>query len=126
MKHTTIIGTAIAAAWPRSMRITVSGNTDPRDDGRFKPCADRNARANSIPTPVPTSPLVVTAGRTAASVQLSLVGEDGSVAATVDDPGGVDGDAYFVGSDDVYFIDRTAVKAIGSTAPSRPWARCRR
>jgi hypothetical protein len=46
-------------------------------------------------------------------VQLTLVGEDGSIAATVDDPGGADGAAYFVGSDHVYFIDGTTVKAIG-------------
>ena len=65
------------------------------------------------PTPVPTPPSVVTALRTGAAVQLSLVGEDGSVAATVDHPGGADGDTYFVGSDHVYFVDRTAVKAIG-------------
>jgi hypothetical protein len=57
--------------------------------------------------------LVVTAVGTETGVQLTLVGEDGSVAATVDDPGGADGDSYFVGSDHVYFIDGTAVKAIG-------------
>ncbi len=51
----------------------------------------------------------------ATSVQLSLVGENGSVVATVDDPGGVDGHAYYVGSDDVYFLDGTTVKAFGRT-----------
>jgi hypothetical protein len=65
------------------------------------------------PTPVPTPPLVVTALRTGTAVQLTLVGEDGSVAATVVDPGGAEGDSYFVGSDHVYFIDGTEVKAIG-------------
>jgi hypothetical protein len=48
-------------------------------------------------------------------VQLSLVGENGSVAATVEDPGGVDGHAYHVGTDDVYFLDGTTVKAFGSS-----------
>ena len=47
-------------------------------------------------------------------VQLSLVGEDGAVAGTFLDPGGVDGDAYAIGSGDVYFIDGTAVKALGA------------
>jgi hypothetical protein len=56
---------------------------------------------------------VVTALGTGTGVQLTLVGEDGSVAATVDDPGGADGDSYFVGSGHVYFIDGTTVKAIG-------------
>lgn len=46
-------------------------------------------------------------------MQLSLVGEDGIVAATVNDPGGIDGDAYFVGAAHLYFIEGTAVKAMG-------------
>jgi hypothetical protein len=56
---------------------------------------------------------VVTAQRSGGGVRLSLVAEGGSVVATVDDPGGVDGHSYYVGSDDVYFIDGTTVKAIG-------------
>ena len=46
-------------------------------------------------------------------MQLTLIGEDGSVAATVDDTGGAHGNSYFVGSNHVYFIDGTTVKAIG-------------
>jgi hypothetical protein len=46
-------------------------------------------------------------------VQLTLVGENGTVAASTNDPGGVDGDAYTVGTDHVYFIDGTTVKAMG-------------
>lgn len=46
-------------------------------------------------------------------MQLSLVGEDGSVAATVDDAGGVDGASYYVGSHHVYFIDGATVEAVG-------------
>jgi len=42
-----------------------------------------------------------------------VVGEDGIVAATVNDPGGIDGDAYFVGAAHLYFIEGTAVKAMG-------------
>jgi len=65
-------------------------------------------------TPEATPPLVVTARVTSATgVQLSLVGENGSIVATVEDPGGVDGHAYYVGSDDVYFLDGTTVKAFG-------------
>jgi hypothetical protein len=44
--------------------------------------------------------------------QLSLVGENGTVAATVSISAGIDGDAYHVGSDHVYFIDGTVVKAL--------------
>lgn len=75
-----------------------------------------------LPTPSPTAspaPLIVTArsagpqGTPWTAVQLSLVGEDGAVAGTFDDPGGVDGDADTVGSAAVYFIDGTAVKALG-------------
>jgi hypothetical protein len=70
------------------------------------------------PTPAPAVPLVVTApcsgcvGTGGTGVQLTLVGEDGSVAATVDDPGGAYGNSYYVGSSDVYFIDGTTVKAL--------------
>ena len=56
---------------------------------------------------------MVTARGTGTGVQLTLVGEDGSVAGTVNDPLGAEGDSYVVGSDHVYFIDGTAVKAIG-------------
>lgn len=47
------------------------------------------------------------------AVQLTLAAEDGTVAASVNDPGGVDGDAYTVGTDHVYFIEGTTVKAMG-------------
>jgi hypothetical protein len=80
-------------------------------------CGPATPTATPVPTPSPTPapplPLVVTAQGTGTSLQLTLVGEDGSVAATVDDPGGAHGDSYFVGSDHVYFIDGTTVKAIG-------------
>ena len=56
---------------------------------------------------------MVTALRTGTTWRLTLAGENGSIAATVDDPGGVDGHAYYVGSDDVYFLDGTTVKAFG-------------
>jgi hypothetical protein len=67
----------------------------------------------------PPAPLVVTFRNTgpAASpwtaVQVSLVGEDGTVTGTFNDPGGTHGDAYTVGSNHVYFIDGTTVKAMG-------------
>lgn len=71
------------------------------------------------PSPPPAPPLLVTfrdtgpAGTPWTAVQLTLVGEDGTVAAWVNDPGGVDGDAYTVGSNHVYFIEGTIVKAMG-------------
>jgi hypothetical protein len=77
------------------------------------PSPTPTAGATPSPTAVPSPPLVVTAVGTGTGVQLTLIGEDGSVAATVDDPGGVHGDSYFVGSNHVYFIDGTTVKAIG-------------
>jgi hypothetical protein len=104
MKLTTIIGTAIAAV---GLAACGSSPGTPTARPTLAPTA------TPVPTPSPTPPLVVTALRTGAAVQLTLVGEDGSVAATVDDPGGADGAAYFVGSDHVYFIDGTTVKAIG-------------
>ena len=76
----------------------------------------------SLPTPSPTTappaPLVVTSreagpsGTPWTAVQLSLVGEDGTVEATYLDVGGPYGDSYAVGSDHVYFIDGTVVKAM--------------
>jgi hypothetical protein len=76
-----------------------------------------------VPTPSPTAappaPLVVTfrntgpAGSPWTAVQVSLVGEDGTVTGTFNDPGGAHGDGYTVGSNHVYFIDGTTVKAMG-------------
>jgi hypothetical protein len=76
-----------------------------------------------VPTPSPTvappAPLVVTFRNTGpqlapwTAVHVSLVGEDGTVTGTFDDPGGMHGDAYTVGSNHVYFIDGTIVKAMG-------------
>lgn len=80
-----------------------------------------------IPSPVPTpspivarpAPLVVTFRNTGpadspwTAVQVSLVGEDATVTGTFSDPGGTHGDAYTVGSNHVYFIEGTTVKAMG-------------
>jgi hypothetical protein len=72
----------------------------------------------ATPTPAPPAPLVVTfreagpAGNPWTAVQLSLVGEDGTVVGTFLDAGGENGDSYTVGSDHVYFIDGTMVKAL--------------
>ena len=108
MKLTTIIGTAIAA-----VGLAACGSSPVTQTARPTLAPTATPVPTPSPTPVPTPPLVVTALRTGAAVQLTLVGEDGSVAATVDDPGGADGASYFVGSDHVYFIDGTTVKAIG-------------
>jgi hypothetical protein len=108
MKLTTIMGTAIAA-----VGLAACGSSPGTPTARPTLAPTATPVATPSPTPVPTPPLVVTAVRTGAAVQLTLVGEDGSIAATVDDPGGADGAAYFVGSDHVYFIDGTTVKAIG-------------
>jgi hypothetical protein len=100
----TIIGTAIAA-----VGLAACGSSPGAPTAR----PTLAPSATPVPTPSPTPPLVVTALGTGSGVQLTLVGEDGSVAATVDDPGGADGDSYYVGSHHVYYIDGTTVKAIG-------------
>jgi hypothetical protein len=82
------------------------------------PVPTASSAPTSSPTPAPPAPLVVTfrdAGPSGApwtAVQLSLVGEDGAVEATYLDVGGPYGDSYAVGSDYVYFIDGTMVKAL--------------
>src|SRR4029077_6203889 len=104
MRLTTVTGIAIAA-----LGLVACGSSPVTGTAR----STATPMPTRSPTPAPTPPLVVTTAGTGTGLQLSLVGEDGSVAATVDDPGGADGNAYFVGSDHVYFIDGTTVKAIG-------------
>src|ERR1039458_2871090 len=112
MKRTTIIGSAIAA-----VGLAACGSSPVTTTARPTLAPTATPVPTPSPTPAPPPPLVVTALRTGNAVQLTLVGEDGSVAATVDDPGGANGDSYFVGSDHVYFIDGTTVKAIGTDRP---------
>jgi hypothetical protein len=100
VKLTSIIGTAIAAV---GLAACGSSPVTPTARPTLAPAA--TPVPTRSPTPVPTPPLVVTALSTGSGVQLTLVGEDGSIAATVDEPGGVDGASSYVGSDDVYFID---------------------
>ncbi len=109
MNLRTIIGTAFAAI---GLAACGSSSTTPAASPTPSPTA--TPVPTPSPTPVPTPSLVVTpGGNSATAVQLSLVGENGSVAATVEDPGGVDGHAYYVGTDDIYFLDGTTVKAFG-------------
>jgi hypothetical protein len=119
MKLTTIIGSAIAAvglAACGSSPVTPTARTSLATIATPIPAS--TPVATPSPAPVPTLPLVVTVpctgcvGAGGTRVQLTLVGEDGSVAATVDDPGGAYGNSYYVGSSDVYFIDGTTVKAL--------------
>jgi hypothetical protein len=83
------------------------------------PPATASAMPTPSPSPSPAPPLLVTfrdtgpPGTPWTAVQLTLDGEDGTVVASTNDPGGVDGDAYTVGTDHVYFIDGTTVKAMG-------------
>jgi hypothetical protein len=107
MKLTTIIGTMVA-----TVGLAACGSSPGTPTAR--PTLAPPAPTPS-PTPAPPPPLLVTALGTGTSVQLTLVGEDGRVAATVDDPGGADGASYYVGTDHVYFIDGTTVKAIDSS-----------
>jgi hypothetical protein len=105
MKVTTISATAIvalslAACGPSSTPSTTSPTLNP------------TATPSPTPTPAPPAPLVVTVGGTQSFRQLTLVGEDGKVAATVAVPGGIDGNAYYVGSDHIYFIDGSSVRAV--------------
>jgi hypothetical protein len=104
----TIIGTAIAA-----VGLAACGSSPATPTARPTLAPTATPVPTPSPTPAPPPPLVVTALRTGTAWRLTLVGEDGSVAATVVDPGGVDGHAYYVGSDDVYFLDGTTVKAFG-------------
>jgi hypothetical protein len=115
--------------WRRALRISLAGIAA---IGLLGACGAVTPATTTTPTPSPTAsaptptataaplpPLVVTVRDVGppispwTQVQLSLVGEDGTVAGTFLDPGGVDGDAYAIGSGDVYFIDGTAVKALG-------------
>ena len=115
MKRTTIIGTAIAALGLAACGSTVAPSVTPTPvPVTSTPAPAATAVPTSTPTPAPPPPLVVTAGgNSATAVQLSLIGENGSAVATVEDPGGVDGHAFYVGTDDVYFLDGTTVKAFG-------------
>ena len=113
MKRTTIIGTAIATLGLAACGSTVAPTVTPTPATTVASTPEPTATPEPTPSPTP-APLVVTAGgNSKTAVQLSLVGENGSIAATVEDPGGVDGHAYYVGSDDVYFLDGTTVKAFG-------------
>ena len=98
----TIIGIAIAA-----VGLAACGSSP------ATPTARPTLAPTATPTPAPPPPLVVTALRTGSGVRLTLVGEDGSIAGTIDDAGGADGASYYIGSDHVYFIDGTTVNAIG-------------
>ena len=104
----TIIGTGIAA-----VGLAACGSSAATSTARPTLAPTATPVPTASPTPAPPPPLVVTALRTGTAWRLTLVGEDGSDAATVVDPGGVDGHAYYVGSDDVYFLDGTTVKAFG-------------
>ena len=106
MKLTTIIGTAIGAV---SLAACGSSSTPSTTSPTLNPTATPSPTPSPTPTP---APLVVTVGGTQSLRQLTLVGEDGRVAATVAVSGGIDGNAYYVGSDHVYFIDGTYVKAL--------------
>lgn len=103
MKLTTIIGTAIAAV---GLAACGSSSTTPAASSTPSPTP------SPTPTPAPLPPLVVTAGGTQTMKQLTLIGEDGSVVATVAVPIGIDGNDYYVGTDHVFYISGTVVKAV--------------
>ncbi len=107
MKFTTIIGTAIAAV---GLAACGSGSTTPAASPTPSPTATPVPTPSPTPTPLP--PLVATAQKTGSSVQLTLIAEDGTVAATVAVPVGIDGNDYYVGTSHVYFVSGTEVKAL--------------
>lgn len=78
-----------------------------------------SAAPPSSPSTGSSAPLIVTvryvgpAVDPSSAVVLTLVTENGTVAGSVDNPGGIDGDAYALGANHVYFIDGTSVKALG-------------
>lgn len=115
MRLTTIAGAVIVAVGLAACGSTVAPTTTPTPTPTVAstPVPTATRMPTPSPTPAPPPPLVVTATATVSGVRLTLVGENGSIAATVDDPLGVDGYAYYVGTDDVYFIDGTTVKAFG-------------
>lgn len=111
--RTGLIGAALAGALGACGHAAPSTTSTP---------ATPTASPSLLPAPSPTpspAPLIVTARDTGpaespwTAVQLSLLSEDGTLIGTFNDPGGVDGDAYTVGSGAVYFIDGTVVKALG-------------
>ena len=110
MKLTSIFGSVIAALSLAACGSTVAPRVSPTVASTPTPTAAPIPIPS--PTPAPAAPLVVTARASGSGVQLTLVGEDGRVVATVDDPGGADGASYYVGPSDVYFIDGITVKAI--------------
>jgi hypothetical protein len=103
---------AVAACGPAHVPATATATATPSSLPTPTPVP------TPTPTPAPSAPLVVTfreagpAGIPWTAVQLSLVGEDGTVVGTFLDAGGENGDSYAVGSDHVYFIDGTMVKAL--------------
>ena len=107
MKLTTVTGTAIAV-----VGLAACGSSPATPTARPTLGPTETPVATPSPTPTPPPPLVVTLAGTQSLRQLSLVGENGKVAATVTVPGGIDGNAYYVGSDHVYFIDGTVVKTL--------------
>jgi hypothetical protein len=106
MKVTAVIGTAIVAIGLAACGSSSTPAASPT------PSPTATPSPTPTPTPTPPPPLVVTLAGTQSLRQLSLVGENGTVAATVTVPGGIDGSAYYVGSDHVYVIDGTVVKAL--------------
>jgi hypothetical protein len=107
MKLTTIIGTAIAVI---ALAACGSSSITPATSPTPTPTAAPVPTPSPTPTPPPKQ--VVTRAGTQSLRQLSLVGENGTVDATVTVPDGIDGNAYYVGSDHLYFVSGTVVKAL--------------
>ncbi len=105
--------------------LAACGSTTPTPTARATASPTPSPPPTAVPTPSPSptpttpSPLVVTvqdigpASNPFSAIKLTLISESGHVTGSVSDPGGVDGDDYFVAADHVYFIDGTNVMAMG-------------
>jgi hypothetical protein len=113
---------AAAAAIGMCAVLAACGSTTPTPAATVSPLESPPSTAHPTPTPTATAapqpPLIVTVqyiGPTLdpfSAIKLTLISESGSATAPVSDPGGVDGDAYFIAANHVYFIEGTTVKAM--------------
>jgi hypothetical protein len=113
----------IAAAISLGTVLVACGSSTPPPTAAVTASPVQSPPPTAIPTPSPTpgpqSPLIVTVqdigpvSNPFNAIKLTLISESGHVPGSFSDPGGVDGDAYFVAANHVYFIDGTNVMAMG-------------
>ena len=112
----------IAAAIGLSAVLGACGSSTPTPTAAATATPLQSPPPTAVPTPTPTPapelPFLVTVqdigpiSNPFSAIKLTLISENGHVPGSFTDPGGVDGDAYFVAADHVYFIDGTNVMAM--------------